>query len=146
MCFGGVIPIISREREREREWRIVDEPAESFARLLAPTALLPDSRQVFRRCFRRAPRQPRPGWQGSLSKHQPNNPTEITVVERMIFANSSRQQKNLSHAVSPLQGSLQSTLGCSPTTAGSAQFCLFCCQPEPMPESLPARAPSLSRG
>ena len=47
--------------------------------------------------------------------------------------------------LSPLQRFLCSTLGCFPTTAGSAQFCLLCCQPEPVPESLPARPPSLSR-
>ena len=48
-------------------------------------------------------------------------------------------------AACPLQRSLYSTLGCFPTTAGSAQFCLLCCQPEPVPESLPARPPSLTR-
>ena len=46
--------------------------------------------------------------------------------------------------VSLLQGSLHSALNCFPTTAGSAQFCLLCCQPELVPESLPARPPSLS--
>ena len=30
--------------------------------------------------------------------------------------------------------------------AGSAQFCLLCCQPEPVPESLPARPPPLTQG
>ena len=44
-----------------------------------------------------------------------------------------------------LQRSLHSTLGCFPTTAGSVQFCLLCCQPEPVPESLPARPHSLTR-
>ena len=49
-------------------------------------------------------------------------------------------------AASPLQGSLHPTLGCFPTTAGDAQFCLLCYQPEPIPESLPARPPFLTRG
>ena len=46
----------------------------------------------------------------------------------------------------PSQGSLHSTLGCVPTTAGSAQFCLLCCQTELVPESLPARPPPITRG
>jgi hypothetical protein len=54
--------------------------------------------------------------------------------------------QNWSRAVSARQRSLHSTLGCVPTTAGSAQFCLLCCQPEPVPESLPARPPPLTRG
>ena len=54
--------------------------------------------------------------------------------------------KGWSCAACPLQRFLYSTLGCFPTTAGSAQFCLLCCQPEPVPESLPARPPSLTRG
>ena len=91
-----------REREREREWRIVDEPAEAFAQLLAPKRFL----QTYR----------------------------------------DDTSENWSCAVSPLQRSLHSTLGCFPTTAGSAQFCLLCCQPEPVPESLPARPPPLTRG
>ena len=31
-----------------------------------------------------------------------------------------------------------------PTTAGSAQFCLLCCQPEPIPGTLAARKPLLT--
>ena len=54
-------------------------------------------------------------------------------------------KKGCSCAAYPLQRFLFSTLGCVPTTAGSAQFCLLCCQPEPVPESLPARPPSLTR-
>ena len=53
--------------------------------------------------------------------------------------------KSRSCAAYPLQRFLYSTLDCFPTTAGSAQFCLLCCQPEPFPESLPARPPSLTR-
>ena len=37
------------------------------------------------------------------------------------------------------------SLGYVPTTAGSPQFCFLCCQPEPFPESLPARPSSLTR-
>ena len=48
-------------------------------------------------------------------------------------------------AACPLQRFLYSILSCFLTTAGSAQFCLLCCQPEPVPESLPARPPSLTR-
>ena len=57
-----------------------------------------------------------------------------------------RLEKSSGCAVSLLQRPLHPTLGCFfPTTAGSAQFCLLCCQPEPVPESLPARPPSLTR-
>ena len=59
--------------------------------------------------------------------------------------NRSITLKGWSCAACPLQRFLYSTLGCVPTTAGSAQFCLLCCQPEPVPESLPARPPSLTR-
>ncbi len=56
------------------------------------------------------------------------------------------KHESWSRAVSTLQRSLHSTLGCVPTTADGAQFCLLCCQPEPVPESSPARQPSLTRG
>ena len=55
------------------------------------------------------------------------------------------KQKGRSCVVSLLQRLLPPTQGCFPATAGSAQFCLLCCQPEPVPESLPARPPSLTR-
>ena len=38
--------------------------------------------------------------------------------------------------VVPSRGHCLSTQTCFPTTAASAQFCLLCCQPEPIPESL----------
>ena len=46
-----------------------------------------------------------------------------------------------SGAVSTLQRLLLSILILCPTTAAGIQFCLLCCQPEPMPRSLTARAP-----
>ena len=67
-------------------------------------------------------------------------------ASRRLMAGKSAPRKGWSRAVSPLQRSLHSTLGCLPATAGSAQFCLLCCQPEPVPESLPARPPPLTRG
>ena len=42
------------------------------------------------------------------------------------------------------QRSLFTALGCHPTTAGGAHFCLLCCQPGPVHESLPARPPRLT--
>ena len=44
------------------------------------------------------------------------------------------------------RGHCRPTLACCPTTAPSAQFCLLCCQPEPLPESLAARAAPLTQG
>lgn len=55
-------------------------------------------------------------------------------------------KKDRSRAAYPPQRSLRAALGCYPTTAGGAQFCLLCCQPGPVPESLPARPPSLTQG
>ena len=55
-------------------------------------------------------------------------------------------KKDWSRAAYPPQRSLRAALGCCPTTAGGAQFCLLCCQPGPVPESLPARPPPLTKG
>ena len=70
----------------------------------------------------------------SSENHQQNN-----------CATQAEHEKGWSCAAYLLQRFLHSTLDCFPTTAGSAQFCLLCCQPEPVPESLPARPPSLTR-
>ena len=69
-----------------------------------------------------------------------------TCNMRVPYVRAAKQSKNSwSCAAYLLQRCLHSTLDCVPTTAGSAQFCLLCCQPEPFPESLPARPPSLTR-
>ena len=60
-------------------------------------------------------------------------------------ATSAKHKKGWSCVAYLLQRFLHSTLVCFPTTAGSAQFCLLCCQPKPVPESLPARPPPLTR-
>ena len=48
-------------------------------------------------------------------------------------------KKGWSGAPSAQQGLLHAILIQYPTTASSVQFCLLCCQPEPMPGSLAAR-------
>ena len=64
-----------------------------------------------------------------------------------IHAKTTQNTKeDWSCAAYPPQRSLRAALGCSPTTAGGAQFCLLCCQPGPVPESLPARPPTLTQG
>ena len=45
---------------------------------------------------------------------------------------------------SAAQRSLHSIQAHDPTTASSAQFCLLCCQPEPVPRSLAARLSQLT--
>ena len=60
--------------------------------------------------------------------------------------NKHKIAKDWSRAAYPPQRSLRAALGCCPTTAGGAQFCLLCCQPGPVPESLPARPPPLTQG
>ena len=52
--------------------------------------------------------------------------------------------KRWSDASSTEQRPLHSVLVCFPTTASSAQFCLLCCQPEPVPRSLAARMSQLT--
>ena len=42
------------------------------------------------------------------------------------------------------QRHLHFTQACYPTTDGTVQFCLFCCQPEPVPASLSARSLQLT--
>ena len=51
-----------------------------------------------------------------------------------------------SGAVSTLQRLLLSILILCPTTAAGIQFCLLCCQPEPMPRSLTARRSLFTQG
>ena len=50
-----------------------------------------------------------------------------------------------SDASSAGQRKLQPAMICFPTTASSAQFCLLCCQPEPVPRSLTARTSQPAR-
>ena len=52
--------------------------------------------------------------------------------------------KRASRACYPHQRLLQIILAYCPTTAGSAQFCLLCCQPEPIPGTLAARMSQLT--
>ena len=53
-------------------------------------------------------------------------------------------KKRASCACYPRQRLLQVILAYFPTTAGSAQFCLLCCQPEPVPGTLAARMSQLT--
>ena len=50
-----------------------------------------------------------------------------------------QEKKDWSSASSAWQRRLHVILIQYPTTAGSVQFCLLCCQPEPVPRSLAAR-------
>ena len=51
------------------------------------------------------------------------------------------RKRRWSRTASTEQRPLLSILILCPTTAAGIQFCLLCCQPEPMPRSLTARAP-----
>ena len=57
-----------------------------------------------------------------------------------------RKKRTLLYLFTHSRGHCRLTLACCPTTATSAQFCLLCCQPEPLPESLAARAAPLTQG
>ena len=54
-------------------------------------------------------------------------------------------KKRRSDASYPHQRSLQFILAYVPTTASSAQLCLLCCQPEPIPGALTARMSLFTR-
>ena len=55
-------------------------------------------------------------------------------------------RKGRSGTPSELQGWLLSILAHCPTTADSAQSCLLCCQPEPVPRTLAARMSQFTLG
>ena len=105
-----------------------------------PSAHEPDVRHVIVVCTRR-PRARMRRCAVKLTRSPSKDPKNVLLLHRPMAKPKSR-----SCAAYPLQRFLYSTLDCFPTTAGSAQFCLLCCQPEPVPESLPARPPSLTRG
>ena len=121
-----------------------------------PTSKVSHTRSVARgrdECPKRRTRPPRADvrsgdvWRNlPISPHRRLEAAETQPPTRpMRVPDMNQNKKSWSCAACPLQRSLHSTLGCFPTTAGSAQFCLLCCQPEPFPESLPARPPSLTR-
>ena len=56
------------------------------------------------------------------------------------------KSKGRSSTPSELQGPLLSILAHYPTTADSAYSCLLCCQPEPFPKPLAARAALSTQG
>ena len=64
----------------------------------------------------------------------------ITHDQSSEFAKRRKSKKDRwSCAGHAQQRSLLTILAHGPITASSAQFCLLCCQPEPLPESLTAR-------
>ena len=65
-------------------------------------------------------------------------------VERGSGAHWSKRKEEWSGAPCTQQRSLHCILIQDPTTAGSAQFYLLCCQPESMPRSLTARMSQLT--
>ena len=70
-----------------------------------------------------------------------------THQARDTFASSGHAHNKKERSCAPCtqQGSLHCILVQCPTTAGSAQFCLLCCQPEPVPGSLAVRMSLLSQ-
>jgi hypothetical protein len=63
---------------------------------------------------------------------------------RMNTAHAREIKKEQSYAGSAAQRSLRPVLAYYPPTASSAQFCLLCCQPEPIHGSLAARMSRLT--
>ena len=63
-----------------------------------------------------------------------------------IRTGQKKHKTEWSGAASTLQRPLLSILILCPTTAAGIQFCLLCCQPEPMPRSLTARISLFTQG
>ena len=68
------------------------------------------------------------------------------AFKRWIKLREAKKKWTLLYLFAHSRGHCRPTLACCPTTAASAQFCLLCCQPEPLPESLAARAAPLTQG
>ena len=76
----------------------------------------------------------------------PRRESSMAVVAGKLCekAVAAAKEKGWSGAPCTQQRSLLLILAQCPTTAGSAQFCLLCCQPEPIPGTLAARKPLLT--
>ena len=66
-------------------------------------------------------------------------PRDLSTMAVFSAMDPRIDKKGWSGAPSAQQGLLHAILIQCPTTASSVQFCLLCCQPEPMPGSLAAR-------
>ena len=72
-------------------------------------------------------------------------PSGAAFVHAPLAWQRAADSKNwLRRTSSATQRSLHSIQAHVPTTASSAQFCLLCCQPEPIPRSLAARMSQLT--
>ena len=66
-------------------------------------------------------------------------PLKLVEIVKVAFGILLMTKKGWCGASSAQQRFLHAILTQCPTTAGSVQFCLLCCQPEPVPRSLAAR-------
>ncbi len=76
-------------------------------------------------------------------QRSPVNPSEPKREEGPLTDRKSKRSW-WSHVSSAAQGPLHSILAQGPPTASGAQFCLLCCQPEPVPRSSTARVPQFT--
>ena len=76
-------------------------------------------------------------------QRSPANPSEPKREEGPLTDRKSKRSW-WSHVSSAAQGPLHSILAQGPPTASGAQFCLLCCQPEPVPRSSTARVPQFT--
>ena len=71
-------------------------------------------------------------------------PLKLVEIVKVAFGILLMTKKGWCGASSAQQRFLHAILTQCPTTAGSVQFCLLCCQPEPVPRSLAARRSQLT--
>ena len=71
-------------------------------------------------------------------------PLKLVEIVKVAFGILLMTKKGWCGASSAQQRFLHAILTQCPTTAGSVQFCLLCCQPEPVPRSVAARSLQLT--
>ena len=82
-------------------------------------------------------------WRG-YPQERPGEDNLRSAPSPQTLTRACAEEKRASCACYPRQRLLQVILAYFPTTAGSAQFCLLCCQPEPVPGTLAARMSQLT--
>ncbi len=121
-----------RPSEPKRTPASPSEPQRTSANLSEPQQTPTNSSEL-----QRTPASP------SELQRSPANPSEPKREEGPLTDRKSKRSW-WSHVSSAAQGPLHSILAQGPPTASGAQFCLLCCQPEPVPRSSTARVPQFT--
>ena len=122
----------AKSSEPKRTQAKPSEPQRTPANLSEPQQTPTNSSEL-----QRTPASP------SELQRSPVNPSEPKREEGPLTDRKSKRSW-WSHVSSAAQGPLHSILAQGPPTASGAQFCLLCCQPEPVPRSSTARVPQFT--